>query len=83
MSWSHGGDFTKNLLSLQLQLKTLLEGVGGEDTAAIRNALENMESFEGAVGEIKKPFSATDHEAFSKENIFIAMWQDGKITKVD
>ena len=34
MSWSQGGNFTRNLLSLQLQLQTLLEGVGGEGTAS-------------------------------------------------
>lgn len=49
MSWSHGGDFTKNLLSLQLQLKTLLEGVGGEDTAALLDSLAQLSKSERAI----------------------------------
>jgi hypothetical protein len=49
MNWSQGGDFTKNLLSLQLQLKTLLEGVGGEDTAALLDAIAGLNKSERAV----------------------------------
>ena len=49
MSWSHGGDFTKSLVSLQLQLKTLLEGVGGEDTAALLDSLAQLSKSERAV----------------------------------
>ena len=49
MNWSHGGDFTKSLLSLQLQLKTLLEGVGGEDTAALLDSLAHLNKSERAV----------------------------------
>lgn len=49
MNWSQGGDFTKNLLSLQLQLKTLLEGVGGKDTAALLDALAQLHKSECAV----------------------------------
>ncbi len=49
MNWSKGGDFTKNLLSLQLQLKTLLEGVGGEDTAALLDAIAHLTKSERAV----------------------------------
>ena len=48
MNWSKGGDFTKSLLSLQLQLKTLLEDVGGEDTAALLDALANLSKSERA-----------------------------------
>lgn len=49
MNWSNGGDFTKSLLSLQLQLKTLLEGVGGEDTAVMLDALAHLSKSERAV----------------------------------
>lgn len=49
MNWSKGGDFTKSLLSLQLQLKTLLEGVGGEDTAALLDAMAQLTKSERTV----------------------------------
>lgn len=49
MNWSHGGDFSKSLLSLQLQLKTLLEGVGGDDTASLLDGLGQLSKSERAL----------------------------------
>ena len=46
MSWSRGGSFTRNLLSLQLQLQTLLEGVGGEGTASLLDGLSQLSETE-------------------------------------
>jgi hypothetical protein len=49
MNWSQGGEFTKSLLSLQLQLQTLLEGVGGEGTATLLDGLAKLSETERAV----------------------------------
>jgi hypothetical protein len=49
MNWSQGGEFTKSLLSLQLQLQTLLEGVGGEGTASVLDGLAKLSETERAV----------------------------------
>jgi len=49
MNWSQGGDFTKNLLSLQLQLTTLLEGVGGNETAGLLDTLAKLNDSERSV----------------------------------
>lgn len=49
MNWSNGGDFTKSLLSLQLQLQTLLEGVGGEETAGLLDGLAQLSETERAL----------------------------------
>ena len=46
MTWSRGGNFTRNLLSLQLQLQTLLEGVGGEGTASLLDGLSQLSETE-------------------------------------
>ena len=46
MNWSNGGDFTKNLLSLQMHLQTLLEGVGGEGTAGLLDGLAKLSETE-------------------------------------
>ena len=46
MSWSRGGHFTKNLLSLQMQLQTLLEGVGGERTESLLDGLSQLSESE-------------------------------------
>jgi hypothetical protein len=48
MNWSQGGDFTKSLLSLQLQLQTLLEGVGGDTTASLLDNLARLSDTERA-----------------------------------
>lgn len=49
MNWSNGGDFTKSLLSLQMQLQTLLEGVGGEETAGLLDGLAQLSETERSV----------------------------------
>ena len=49
MNWSQGGDFSKNLLSLQLQLTTLLEGVGGNETAGLLDTLAKLNDSERSV----------------------------------
>lgn len=49
MNWSNGGDFTKSLLSLQMQLQTLLEGVGGEETAGLLDGLAQLSEAERAL----------------------------------
>jgi hypothetical protein len=46
MSWSRGGNFTRNLLSLQLQLQTLLEGVGGEGTSSLLDNIAQLSEAE-------------------------------------
>ena len=46
MNNSRGGDFTRNLLSLQLQFQTLLEGVGGESTASLLDGLAQLSESE-------------------------------------
>ena len=48
MNWSQGGDFTKSLLSLQLQLQTLLEGVGGDHTASLLDNIARLSDTERA-----------------------------------
>jgi hypothetical protein len=48
MNWSQGGEFTKSLLSLQLQLQTILEGVGGEEAAGLMDALAKLSNTERA-----------------------------------
>lgn len=46
MGRSKGGDFTRNFLSLQLQLQTLMEGVGGEGTASLLDSLAQLGDLE-------------------------------------
>lgn len=41
-NWSKGGIFTKSLLSLQVQVEGLLEGVGGSSTASLLDGLAEL-----------------------------------------
>lgn len=43
------GDFTKNLFSLQLQIKTLLDGAGGDDASSFLDKLSNLSSKERTI----------------------------------
>lgn len=54
----------------------------GPNSEKIRDALENMESFDGAVGKINKPFSPKDHEGIGLDQIFMAVWENGELKKV-
>lgn len=78
MNWSQGGDFTKSLLSLQLQLKTLLEGVGGEGTASLLDSVAQLSESERAriipifsrvISKVVKGDKRlmTDHDKYMKE----------------
>lgn len=46
MSETGNGDFSRNLLSLQLQLETLLEGAGGDKTIEFLDALSQLSKVE-------------------------------------
>lgn len=46
MNWSAGGEFSKSLLGLQLQLQTLLEGVGGDATSGLLDSLAQLSETE-------------------------------------
>lgn len=46
MNWSAGGEFSKSLLGLQLQIQTLLEGVGGDATSGLLDSLAQLSETE-------------------------------------
>ncbi|UFJ42198.1 ABC transporter substrate-binding protein [Brevibacillus humidisoli] len=63
--------------------KLILEAVkkAGTDPKAIRDAIENMEGFQGVTAIKEKPFTKENHEALTSENMFLATYKDGVIVK--
>ncbi len=63
--------------------RLILEAVKkvGTDPKAIRDAIENMQGFEGVTAISEKPFTKENHEALTSENMFLATYKDGLIVK--
>lgn len=60
-----------------------VDQVGKADSAAIRNALENIDGIEAISSTPAKPFSATDHECLDKEHVFLGIWKNGVVTRLN
>jgi branched-chain amino acid transport system substrate-binding protein len=64
-------------------MRLILEAVkkAGTDPKAIRDAIENMEGFQGVTAIGEKPFSKENHEALTSANMFLATYKEGAIVK--
>jgi branched-chain amino acid transport system substrate-binding protein len=60
-----------------------VDKVGKSDPAAIRNALENIDGIQAVSATPAKPFSSTDHECLDKEHVFLGVWKNGVITRLN
>ena len=76
MDWSHDGDFSKNLLSLQLQLQTLLEGVGGKNTSSLMDTLSKLS---GTERDIIVPMLTRILDKLISENERVTSMQDAEL----
>lgn len=66
--------------SVHLMLRVLFQTRGETSSEALKQALENLASpYKGVVTVYDSPFSASDHEAFSKNMVWLGVWQDGEI----
>jgi branched-chain amino acid transport system substrate-binding protein len=66
--------------SVQLMLRVLFQTKGNMSADALKAALENLERpYSGVVTTHDKPFSATDHDAFSRNMIWLGVWRRGEI----
>jgi branched-chain amino acid transport system substrate-binding protein len=59
-----------------------IKRAGSTDPKAIRDALENTEQFQGISKLFTKPFLNKDHNLYQAEDMFLGVWQDGKVVKV-
>jgi len=60
-----------------------VDQVGKSDPKAIRNALENIGGIEAISATPAKPFSPTDHECLDQEHVFLGVWKNGVVNKLN
>ena len=64
----------------QLALRAVFQARGDLSGPSLKRALENMsQPHHGVVTTYVSPFSATDHEAFSENMIWLGVWRQGRI----
>ncbi len=64
-------------------LKVAIEKAGSVDRVAVRDAMENIESFNGTMRVFIKPFTKQNHEFLTVRDSFLAHWVDGKVVLSD
>ncbi len=60
-----------------------IEKAGSADGEKIRDALENIENFQGVSKIFTKPFSKSDHELYNADDMFLGVWKDGKVVRLE
>ena len=74
--FAHAYDFTHLLAQA-------IRKAGSADRAAIRIALERIETHAGLLRTYRRPFSVTDHEALDRSQLFIARFDtDGSLVRI-
>ena len=66
--------------AVQLMLRALFQTKGNTSADALKAALENLERpYAGVVTTHGRPFSATDHDAFTRNMVWLGVWRKGEI----
>ncbi|MCM5682680.1 ABC transporter substrate-binding protein [Schlegelella sp. S2-27] len=66
--------------AVHLMLRVMFQTNGETSGDALKQALENLERpYAGVVTTHEKPFSASDHDAFSRNMIWLGVWRRGEI----
>jgi branched-chain amino acid transport system substrate-binding protein len=66
--------------AVHLMLRALFQTKGDTSADALKHALENLQRpYSGVVTTHDKPFSATDHDAFTRNMIWLGVWRKGEV----
>jgi branched-chain amino acid transport system substrate-binding protein len=66
--------------AVQLMLRVMFQTKGNTSGDALKAALENLERpYPGVVTTHDRPFSANDHDAFTRNMIWLGVWRKGEI----
>ena len=66
--------------AVQLMLRALFQTKGNTSADALKAALENLERpYAGVVTTHDRPFSPTDHDAFTRNMIWLGVWRRGEV----
>jgi branched-chain amino acid transport system substrate-binding protein len=55
---------------------------GRADPAAIRDAIETIDGVDAISATPAQPFSADDHECLNPEHVFLGVWRDGEVVRL-
>jgi branched-chain amino acid transport system substrate-binding protein len=59
-----------------------VERIGKADPRAIRDAIEGIDGIDAVSATPAKPFSATDHECLDMKDVFLGVWKNGAISRL-
>jgi len=66
--------------AVHLMLRALFQTKGNSSGDALKGALENLERpYAGVVTTHEHPFSASDHDAFSRNMVWLGVWRRGEV----
>ena len=66
--------------AVQLMLRALFQTKGNTSADALKTALENLERpYAGVVTTHDRPFSPTDHDAFTRNMTWLGVWRRGEV----
>jgi branched-chain amino acid transport system substrate-binding protein len=60
-----------------------IERVGRSDSVAIRDALETLDGVEAISATPARPFSPEDHECLDREHVFLGVWRNGQVVRLE
>jgi branched-chain amino acid transport system substrate-binding protein len=60
-----------------------VERAGKPDPKAIRDAIETTEGFRAISAIPPRPFSPADHECLDKEHVFLGVWRNGEVVRLN
>lgn len=60
-----------------------VDKVGKSDPQAIRDALESIDGIQAISATPAKPYSPTDHECLDKEHVFLGVWKNGQVVRLN
>lgn len=70
-----------NAYDAVILLAAAIKNAGTLDKVAVRDALENIQNVQGVVKFYSKPFSKTNHEGVTINEMWMAHWVNGTLTK--
>jgi hypothetical protein len=66
--------------AVQLMLRVMFQTKGDLSAGALKAALEKLDRpYAGVVTTHDQPFSATDHESFTRNMIWLGVWRKGEV----
>jgi branched-chain amino acid transport system substrate-binding protein len=60
-----------------------IDKVGKSDPKAIRDAIESIDGIKAISNTPARPYSPTDHECLDREDVFLGVWKNGQVVRLD